>query len=71
MSAVSLLFASISSDVSVAAELIAAAGIVALAAALGAAVYRVVAQDGYGHRPAPRGTDEWSANGLPSRPYGV
>jgi hypothetical protein len=30
---------------------------------------RLVRLDGYGHRPAPRG-DEWSVDGLPSRPYG-
>jgi hypothetical protein len=31
---------------------------------------RLVRLDGYGHRPAPRGTDDWSVDGLPSRPYG-
>lgn len=34
------------------------------------AVLRVIAEDGYGHRPAPRGTDDWNAGQLPSRPYG-
>ena len=31
---------------------------------------RQILRDGYGMRPAPRGTDEWTAMGLPSRPYG-
>lgn len=44
----------------------------AIALVGGAAVWlvRQVVRDGYGMRPAPRGTEEWSALGLPSRPYG-
>ncbi len=68
---VSLSFLSISSLVSVAAEIVAAVGILGLAIALIVAIRRVIAQDGYGHRAAPRGIEDWSANGLPSRPYGV
>lgn len=38
---------------------------------IGTAVARIVARDGYGHRPAPRGTDDWSVGALPSHPYGA
>lgn len=31
---------------------------------------QLVRLDGYAHRPAPRGTDDWSVDGLPSHPYG-
>ena len=44
----------------------------AIALVGGATVWlvRQMMRDGYGMRPAPRGTEEWSALGLPSRPYG-
>jgi len=32
---------------------------------------RLVALDGYGTRPPPRGAGDWSADGLPSHPYGL
>jgi len=44
-----------------------------LAAVLvGAAIVlaKLVLADGYGMRPAPRGYDDWSVDGLPSHPYG-
>ena len=53
---------------SVTGELIVAVGVIAL---LTVAATRLVALDGYGQRAAPRSVEEWSANGLPSRPYGV
>lgn len=31
---------------------------------------KLVRADGYGMRPAPRGYDDWSVDGLPSQPYG-
>lgn len=31
----------------------------------------VVAKDGHGLRPVPPPTPDWSALGLPSRPYGT
>jgi hypothetical protein len=31
---------------------------------------KLVLADGYGLRPAPRGYDDWSVDGLPSHPYG-
>lgn len=37
---------------------------------VGTAIARIVARDGYGHRPAPR-SDDWSVGSLPSHPYGV
>lgn len=42
-----------------------------LALIIGTAIARIVTRDGHGHRPAPRGTDDWSAGTLPSRPYGT
>ncbi len=62
------LFLIAGSFASAAAELVVALGVISL---LVVAAFRVVALDGYGQRPAPRGVDEWSANGLPSHPYGV
>ncbi|MCZ3387021.1 MAG: hypothetical protein LH630_08670 [Actinomycetia bacterium] len=45
-------------------------GLLMLLVVVATAVVRVVALDGYGHRPSPRGTEDWDAHGLPSRPYG-
>jgi hypothetical protein len=39
--------------------------------ATGSWLTHLVALDGYGVRPAPRGDDDWTAHGLPSHPYGV
>lgn len=32
---------------------------------------RLVSLDGYGTQAAPRGAEDWTAHGLPSRPYGL
>ncbi|MEO8106091.1 MAG: hypothetical protein ABI720_02130 [Actinomycetes bacterium] len=51
-----------------AAEVVVALGVggLLIATAIG-----LVGRDGYGQRPAPRSIEDWSANELPSRPYGV
>lgn len=54
-----------------AAQAVAFVGLLSLAGLLGTALVRLVARDGYGHRPAPRGVEDWTAHGLPSRPYGT
>lgn len=57
--------------ITAAAQVVAAVGLVLVVGLLATALARLVARDGYGHRPAPRGVEEWTANGLPSRPYGT
>lgn len=52
-------------------DLVAALAATALVVGFAAWMVRQVQRDGLGFRPAPRGTDEWSALGLPSRPYGT
>ena len=42
-----------------------------IAGASATVLAKMVRADGYGMRPAPRGVDEWTAHGLPSRPYGA
>lgn len=44
-------------------------GVALAALVVGAA--RLIGRDGYGLRPAPSSTRDWTAHGLPSRPYGV
>lgn len=56
--------------VSTAAQGVASTALIVALVAIAAAVIRLIARDGYGHRPAPRGTEDWSAHGMPSRPYG-
>jgi hypothetical protein len=52
-------------------ENIAPAASALLASALVAGSFvRLVRLDGHGHRAAPRGPEDWTADGLPSRPYG-
>lgn len=48
--------------------LLAAVALVIVAAAW---LVRQILGDGAGVRPAPRGTEDWSASGLPSHPYGT
>ena len=57
--------------ITAAAQVVAFVGLVVVAGLLATALVRLVGRDGYGHRPAPRGVEDWTANGLPSRPYGV
>ena len=57
--------------ITAAAQVVAAVGLVVVAGLLATALVRLVARDGYGHRAAPRGVEDWTANGLPSRPYGA
>jgi hypothetical protein len=57
--------------ITVATQVVAFVGLVSVAGLLATALVRLVARDGYGHRPAPRGVEEWTAHGLPSRPYGT
>ena len=45
--------------------------VIALGAAAGLVLTKMIRLDGYGLRPAPRGTDDWDAQGLPSHPYGI
>lgn len=56
--------------VSTAAQGVAPTALILVLVVIAAAAIRLIARDGYGHRPAPRGTEDWSAHGLPSRPYG-
>ena len=57
--------------ITAAAQVVAVVALVAVAGLLATALVRLVARDGYGHRPAPRRLEDWTANGLPSRPYGA
>ena len=52
-------------------DLVALVAAVALVAGVAGWMVRQIHRDGAGFRPAPRGTEEWSAFGLPSRPYGT
>ena len=57
--------------ITAAAQVVVFVGLVSVAGLLATALVRLVARDGYGHRPTPRHADEWTAHGLPSRPYGA
>lgn len=54
-----------------AAQVVALVGLVSVVGLLTTALVRLVGRDGYGHRAAPRGVEDWTADGLPSRPYGA
>ena len=52
-------------------DLFALVAAVALVTVAIAWIVRQVVNDGVGVRPAPRGTEDWSAFGLPSHPHGT
>jgi len=51
-------------------ELIVLAALTVVLVAAAIVLAKLVLADGYGMRPAPRGHDDWSVDGLPSHPYG-
>jgi hypothetical protein len=52
-------------------DLVALLAAIVLVGGVVAWMVREIRGDGLGFRAAPRGTEEWSALGLPSRPYGT
>jgi hypothetical protein len=52
-------------------DVVAALAALVLFAGVLAWLVREVRADGLGFTPPPRGTEDWSAMGLPSHPYGA